>query len=122
MHRPSDDNERARVEAAGGFVTTPSGSDDEPRLNGLYSVTRALGGVGAEGTAGLSHEPDVVTLARAPEQHLLVVASDGVWDAFPNHAAAKKAVVSPPPLSVPNACPHMLMCCIRKIMINDPDA
>lgn len=108
MHRPSDESERARVEAEGGYVTTPSGADDEQRLNGMYAVTRALGGVGAEGTAGLSNNPDVIMLARDPAQQLLVVASDGVWDAFPDHTAAKKAVVRPslplrPPLSA-RAC------------------
>ena len=70
----------AGVVARGGYVTAPSGPDDVHRVNGVYGVSRCLGNVGAEGAAGLSHEPDFVVHARQPEDRLLLVASDGVWD------------------------------------------
>lgn len=70
----------ARVVEQGGFVTEPSSKDDVPRVNGIYAVSRCLGNAGAEGVTGLSHEPDFVVHARQPEDRLLLVASDGLWD------------------------------------------
>lgn len=91
----------AGVVARGGFVTEPSGPDDVHRVNGVYGVSRCLGNVGAEGAAGLSHEPDFVVHARQPEDRLLLVASDGVWDFVDVNAVVRAA--SP---SCPRWCPE----------------
>ena len=44
-HKPSAPAESARIVAAGGHVTTPyaRGTENVPRLNGAFSVSRALG-------------------------------------------------------------------------------
>lgn len=39
-HKPNRDDERSRVEAAGGFVLTLNGV---PRVNGQLAVSRAIG-------------------------------------------------------------------------------
>ena len=46
-HKPALASERARIEAAGGHVTTPrvSGQINVPRLNGVLSVSRGFGDV-----------------------------------------------------------------------------
>lgn len=64
----------------GGFVTEPSNNDDVERVNGIYAVSRCLGNIGADGVTGLSHEPDFVVHAREPDERLLLIASDGLWD------------------------------------------
>ena len=44
-HKPNAPAESARIVAAGGHVTTPyaRGTENVPRLNGAFSVSRALG-------------------------------------------------------------------------------
>ena len=44
-HKPNAPAESARIVAAGGHVTTPyaRGTENVPRLNGAFSVSRSLG-------------------------------------------------------------------------------
>lgn len=63
-------------------MTEPSASDDVARVNGIYGVARCLGNVGAEGTAGLSHDPEIVVYTRTALDSLFVIATDGVWDSM----------------------------------------
>ncbi|KNC54473.1 protein phosphatase 2c [Thecamonas trahens ATCC 50062] len=73
-HTIDDEDEVARVVAAGGFV-----SDDArfgKRVNGL-KVTRSLGDFGSDGTISTPH---VASALVTPASHWLVVASDGLWD------------------------------------------
>ncbi|XP_074874012.1 putative protein phosphatase 1N [Carettochelys insculpta] len=82
-HKPSRPQERARIENAGGTVTLH-------RLNGSLAVSRALGDFAYKAVAWrgpteqlVSPEPEVYELARCPdEDEFLVLACDGVWEAF----------------------------------------
>lgn len=74
-HTVANEEETARVEASGGFLT-----DDArfgKRANGL-KVTRSLGDFGCYGTIS---DPGVTSLSLDPQAHRwLVLASDGLWD------------------------------------------
>ena len=70
-HKPNQPEESARIVAAGGHVTTPyaRGTENVPRLNGLLSVSRALGNApikrsreGGSSGAALSAEPELKVL------------------------------------------------------------
>ncbi|CAM5172833.1 unnamed protein product [Eretmochelys imbricata] len=82
-HKPSRPRERERIENAGGTVLLQ-------RVNGSLAVSRALGDFDYKAVAWrgqteqlVSPEPEVYELARCPgEDEFLVLACDGVWDAF----------------------------------------
>uniref|UniRef100_A0A8C8SR25 protein-serine/threonine phosphatase n=1 Tax=Pelusios castaneus TaxID=367368 RepID=A0A8C8SR25_9SAUR len=82
-HKPSRPRERERIENAGGTVTLQ-------RINGSLAVSRALGDFDYKAVAWrgqteqlVSPEPEVYEVARCPgEDEFLVLACDGVWDAF----------------------------------------
>eukprot|EP00475_Leptophrys_vorax_P016375 TRINITY_DN22826_c0_g1_i1.p1 TRINITY_DN22826_c0_g1~~TRINITY_DN22826_c0_g1_i1.p1 ORF type:complete len:391 (-),score=-3.15 TRINITY_DN22826_c0_g1_i1:532-1704(-) len=89
-HRPACPRERARVERAGGFVV-----DDY--LNDQLAVTRALGdwhleglktsredssGAAAVEEGPLIAEPEVNEAQLTEADEFLVIACDGLWDAF----------------------------------------
>lgn len=87
-HRPSCLLERKRVEQAGGFVV-----DDY--LNDQLAVTRALGdwhlqGLKARGADGdvisgpLIADPEIRESVITEEDEFIVLACDGLWDAFPH--------------------------------------
>uniref|UniRef100_A0A8C3SAU3 protein-serine/threonine phosphatase n=1 Tax=Chelydra serpentina TaxID=8475 RepID=A0A8C3SAU3_CHESE len=82
-HKPGRPRERERIENAGGTVLLQ-------RVNGSLAVSRALGDFDYKAVAWrgqteqlVSAEPEVDELARCPgEDEFLVLACDGVWDAF----------------------------------------
>eukprot|EP00892_Ulva_mutabilis_P009701 jgi/Ulvmu1/7102/UM034_0006.1 len=95
-HVASDAEEAAAVLARDprAFVSTNSGTDDVPRVNGVIEVTRALGD--AQDKPALSAVPDYITVPRASDQVLLVVATDGLWGTLTPDTVgkfAKEAVV-----------------------------
>ncbi|KAL9227537.1 hypothetical protein vseg_003215 [Gypsophila vaccaria] len=76
-HRPDRDDEKSRVENAGGYVTEWSGV---PRVNGLLTVSRAIGDVSFK-RFGVSSAPEVTDwqLLNVNDSYL-VAASDGVFE------------------------------------------
>lgn len=84
-HKPSRPAERKRIENAGGSVLLE-------RVNGSLAVSRALGDFDYKAVAWrgpteqlVSPEPEVYELPRCPAaDEFLVLACDGVWDAFDN--------------------------------------
>ncbi|GBF99156.1 phosphatase 2C-like [Raphidocelis subcapitata] len=74
-HRPARADEAARIERAGGALLFNGGL----RLMGVLAVTRAIGDHDLQ-PYGLTPEPEVLQLARTPEDEFLVLASDGLWD------------------------------------------
>ncbi|XP_075771586.1 putative protein phosphatase 1N [Pelodiscus sinensis] len=104
-HKPSRPRERERIENAGGSVTLQ-------RLNGSLAVSRALGDFGYKAVAWrgpteqlVSPEPEVHALARCPaEDEFLLLACDGVWDAFDTKGlcafARSRLLLSGDPLAV----------------------
>ena len=85
-HKPSNVGERARIEAAGGTVSTNG------RISGGLAVSRSMGDPHYKDRVDLPPEeqrvvavPDVQVVARRPaEDEVVVVACDGIWDVFTN--------------------------------------
>lgn len=85
-HKPNDDVERRRIEAAGGRVVPEPTSPTHFRVDGSLAVSRGFGdfsyklrGDKAPFEQRVSCEPDITIVDRRPEQKL-VIACDGVWD------------------------------------------
>ena len=84
-HRPgARDDERRRIEAAGGVLLNNGGL----RLMGMLATTRAIGDHDLQ-AYGLTPEPEVMALPRRDDDEFLVLATDGLWDKVaPQEAAA----------------------------------
>jgi len=87
-HKPMDPKERARIEAAGGFV-------EFNRVNGNLALSRALGDFVFKMNEGLSQseqivtaEPDVEVAEVNKDWDFLVLACDGIWDVLSNQEVA----------------------------------
>ena len=80
-HKPAQERELRRIEAAGGFVTA------QGRVNGNLNLSRALGDLKYKGNTAVARaeqmitaEPDVRTVTLEAADEFLVLACDGVWD------------------------------------------
>lgn len=94
-HKPSLEEERIRIEQAGGFVRFD-------RVNGELAMSRAIGDFRYKTTAGLElHEhpviclPDIAIQQRSPEDESLLLACDGVWDVISNEEASHPSHPNP---------------------------
>ena len=83
-HKPYNELEQRRIEAAGGSVTMR-------RVNGDLAVSRALGDFAYKHARDLppqaqqvSAEPEIRYVERSPSDAFLVLACDGVWDVMSN--------------------------------------
>ncbi|KAL6564399.1 hypothetical protein OROMI_015849 [Orobanche minor] len=75
-HHPDREDEKARIEAAAGFVSKSS----VPRVNGILAVSRAIGDVFLK-RYGVTAEPELTGWRPfTPENSYLIVASDGVFE------------------------------------------
>ncbi|CAA0828071.1 Protein phosphatase 2C family protein [Striga hermonthica] len=75
-HHPDREDEKARIEAFGGFVTKSS----IPRVNGVLAVSRAIGDVYLK-RYGVTAEPELTGWRPfTPENSFLIVTSDGVFE------------------------------------------
>ncbi|OQN96888.1 hypothetical protein B0A48_17442 [Cryoendolithus antarcticus] len=79
-HKPQNEGEKARIQAAGGFV-------DFGRVNGNLALSRAIGDFEFKKSADLPPEQQIVTALPEVTAHELgeddefvVVACDGIWD------------------------------------------
>jgi len=79
-HKPTNEPEKQRIQAAGGFV-------DFGRVNGNLALSRAIGDFEFKKTADLGPEqqivtafPDVTAHDITPDDEFLVLACDGIWD------------------------------------------
>lgn len=87
-HRPAHASERDRVIQCGGFI-------DDGYLNGVLSVTRALGDWdlkcpdNAPGTtpSPLIAEPELNQATLTPEDEFLIIGCDGIWDVLSSQQA-----------------------------------
>ncbi|XP_043696078.1 uncharacterized protein LOC122646565 isoform X1 [Telopea speciosissima] len=76
-HHPDRDDERSRVEAAGGYVVEWAGV---PRVNGELAVSRAIGDVSFK-SYGVVSAPEVTDWQPLTvDDSYLVVASDGIFE------------------------------------------
>ena len=84
--KPGDDSEMRRIQGLGGFITY----DPIPRVHGILAVSRAFGDFVLKRAVGINGYvaegwvtviPEINVLIR-PSRGSLLVASDGLWDAF----------------------------------------
>lgn len=83
-HKPMDEDERARIQNAGGFV-------QEGRVNGSLALSRAIGDLEYKQSKQLSAElqivtahPEITTFELQEGDEFLVIACDGIWDVLTN--------------------------------------
>ena len=96
-HKPNDLHEKARIEAAGGWVETIEGSGGARthyRVNGNLNLSRALGDLEYKKREDLPPKaqiitatPDVKVVERLEGDEFVLVACDGIWDVKDNQAA-----------------------------------
>ncbi|EFN51431.1 hypothetical protein CHLNCDRAFT_59807 [Chlorella variabilis] len=87
-HKPAAPDERARIMAAGGFLSEIGGIT---RVNGNLNLSRAIGDLRYKMNSELepkdqiiTAEPDVTSARLTPEDAFLVLACDGIWDVMTN--------------------------------------
>ena len=87
-HKPYNEVEQRRIEAAGGTVTMR-------RVNGDLAVSRALGDFTYKHATHLpatqqqvSPEPEIHVEARTEQDQFVVLACDGIWDVMSNEEVA----------------------------------
>ncbi|XP_047076298.1 probable protein phosphatase 2C 37 [Lolium rigidum] len=79
--KPDRPDEMARIEAAGGRVLFIDG----PRVRGVLAMSRALGHELLK--PEVICEPEITITIRSDDDHCLILASDGLWDAISNRKA-----------------------------------
>ncbi|KAE9589509.1 hypothetical protein Lal_00000443 [Lupinus albus] len=83
-HRPIYPSERRRVEELGGFI-------DDGYLNGVLSVTRALGDWDIKLPKGSSSpliaEPEIRQVILTEDDEFLIIGCDGIWDVMSSQHA-----------------------------------
>lgn len=91
-HKPDSTTEKARIEAAGGFIT-PESQESVARLGGLLAVSRALGNkLIRDHKQGKGLIPDPAYKSTKLQQgDMLILACDGLWDVTSNETAARAA-------------------------------
>lgn len=72
-HKASLPEEKARIEASGGFV-------HNGRLDGILAISRGFGDLAHKQDGHLVATPDVIEHIVAPEDQFLLLASDGLFD------------------------------------------
>lgn len=77
-HRPSNEQERERIIAQGGFVSIEE--NKRPRVNGVLAVSRALGHSSEELRKALSSKPFTYSIPMKNHFKYIVIGTDGVWD------------------------------------------
>lgn len=83
-HKPINLPERRRVEESGGFI-------DDGYLNGILSVTRALGDWDMKLPHGsqspLISEPEIKQITLTEDDEFLIIGCDGIWDVLTSQEA-----------------------------------
>jgi serine/threonine protein phosphatase PrpC len=83
-HKPNLSDEKARIEKAGGRVVFDGYANHRVYAkNGRYpglNMSRCLGDLMGHQDAGCSCEPEVNEVPLKPEDRVLLVCSDGVWE------------------------------------------
>jgi len=79
-HKPDNEEEKRRIEAAGGFV-------EESRVNGSLALSRAMGDFEYKQKddmpfteQAVTVDPEVRTVARQTNDAFVILACDGIWD------------------------------------------
>lgn len=116
-HRPSDAQERARVELAGGVVCEDF---DPPRIDGQLACSRALGAFKYKQDSNLKREaqkvssvPDIYEWAAEPGDWL-ILACDGVWDTFSSERIVNEVCKAGDSCDIGDTLARTLQLCIDK--------
>eukprot|EP00002_Diphylleia_rotans_P024482 TRINITY_DN4836_c0_g1_i1.p1 TRINITY_DN4836_c0_g1~~TRINITY_DN4836_c0_g1_i1.p1 ORF type:complete len:387 (+),score=88.69 TRINITY_DN4836_c0_g1_i1:62-1222(+) len=80
-HRPTRDDERARVERAGGSIHKGT----TWRVDGILALTRAIGDSSFKDYVVAI--PEVKSAELLPGDQFLIIATDGLWDVYSNQEA-----------------------------------
>ena len=121
-HKPEDDRERARVEAAGGVVT------NEGRVDGNLNLSRALGDLKYKTDAALhardqkiSCEPDVVVAPLADTDEGLILICDGVTGSLDDDAVVSRVDLATKtgPGDLEAACEDLVLACVADAIEGD---
>ena len=90
-HKPSDQAERDRVYAAGGFIREANGHH---RINGNLNLSRSIGDLKYKQNKRVSPseqiitaQPDITRHEVEAEDEFMVIACDGIWDIMSNQEA-----------------------------------
>ncbi|KAK9313795.1 phosphatase 2C-like domain-containing protein [Lipomyces starkeyi] len=88
-HKPQNEGEKARIQAAGGFI-------DGGRVNGNLALSRAIGDFDFKKSPDLPPEeqvvtafPDVIEHESGPDDEFIVLACDGIWDCLSSQAVVE---------------------------------
>ncbi|KAK9386270.1 phosphatase 2C-like domain-containing protein [Lipomyces mesembrius] len=88
-HKPQNEGEKARIQAAGGFI-------DGGRVNGNLALSRAIGDFDFKKSPDLPPEeqvvtafPDVIEHESGPDDEFIVIACDGIWDCLSSQAVVE---------------------------------
>lgn len=88
-HKPTRDDEKKRIHDKGGRIIRVG----IWRVQGVLAVTRALGDRRLK--QFVTSEPEITTHKLGPEDDLLVLASDGIWDVLTSQQAIDIARAQP---------------------------
>ena len=94
-HKPNLASEKARIEAAGGFVS----NDNPARLQGMLALSRMIGDFNYKQNPSLNHGdqmgsciPEIFS-TEAEEGDLVILACDGIFDVLSNNELARQVRV-----------------------------
>ncbi|GJT08024.1 probable protein phosphatase 2C 47 [Tanacetum coccineum] len=85
-HRPSNLQEKKRVEELGGYFA-------DGYLNGELAVTRSLGDrhmkspIGSYSKSPLTAEPEMTQMVLSDDDEFMIIGCDGIWDVMSNEEA-----------------------------------
>jgi protein phosphatase 2C len=88
-HKPDREDEKNRVEAAGGQILYWNGR----RVMGVLAMSRAIGDQGLQ--PFVIPDPEITVLERRDDDELIIMGSDGIWDVLSNEETcqlAKRAI------------------------------
>uniref|UniRef100_A0A7S4VCL9 PPM-type phosphatase domain-containing protein n=1 Tax=Alexandrium monilatum TaxID=311494 RepID=A0A7S4VCL9_9DINO len=99
-HKPNLKDERARIEKAGGRVVFDGYANHRiyaknARYPGL-NMSRCIGDLLGHMDCGISAEPEVLEQPIKPDDHVLLVCSDGVWEFITPQEAIDIVCAYPP--------------------------
>jgi len=79
-HTPLRFDEKKRIEKLGGKINLNDKNGDAPRVMKNIAVTRAFGDTQLKKSKILISEPEINEILLMPEDHFVVLATDGLWD------------------------------------------
>lgn len=87
-HKPDNEEEKARIQKAGGFV-------EDNRVRGILNLSRSLGDLDYKSDKKLKAEEQMVTanpeikVERFNKGDFMIIACDGIWDCLKSEECVK---------------------------------